>query len=251
MRRMTVLCLVFSLMAIGGLSAEETVDEIIAKNLEAKGGEEAWLALQTARMTGKMVMGGGAMEAPFSAEFKRPNKVRVEFTMQGMTAVQAYDGEVGWAIMPFLGKDKPEEMAEDQLKDVKEMAEFDGLILNYKEKGHTIELLGTEEMDGTEAYKLQVTKASGDVVTLYLDAEYYVEFKSVEKRDVQGNEMEIATVIGDYKEVGGLMFAHSMEVAMGGTPAAQVITFDKIELGIDLPDDRFTMPEVEEEPASE
>ncbi len=251
MRRMTALCLVFGLMAIGGLSAEETVDEVIAKNLEAKGGEEAWLAVETARMVGKMVMGGGAMEAPFTAEFKRPNKVRVEFVMQGMTAVQAYDGEVGWAIMPFLGKDKPEEMAEDQLKDIKEMAEFDGMLLNYKEKGHSVELLGTEEVDGTEAYKLQVTKASGDVVTLYLDAEYYVEFKSVEKRDVQGNEMEIATVIGDYKEVDGLMFAHSMEVAMGGVPAAQVITFDSVELGIELPDDRFAMPQVEDAPTPE
>ena len=78
-----------------------------------------------------------------------------------------------------------------------------------------------------------VTKENGDAVTVYLDAEYYVEFKSVEKREVQGNEMEIATVIGDYKEVGGLMFAHSMEVAMGGTHAAQVITFDKVELDID------------------
>ncbi len=251
MRRVAVMFVVCGLLAVSGATAAETVDEVIAKNIEAKGGEEAWLALQTARMTGKMVMGGGAMEAPFTAEFKRPNKVRLEFTMQGMTAIQAYDGEVGWSVMPFLGKTEPEEMGEDQLKDVKEMAAFDGLLINYEEKGHSVELLGTEEVDGTEAYALLVTKENGDAVTVYLDAEYYVEFKSEEKREVQGNEMEIATVIGDYKEVGGLMFAHSMEVAMGGVPAAQVITFDKIELDIDLPDDRFTMPEVEEAPAPE
>ena len=111
--------------------------------------------------------------------------------------------------------------------------------------------LGKEEVEGTEAWALKVTKASGDEVTLYLDAEYYIEFKSKEKREVQGNEIEFETVIGDYKEVDGLLFAHSMEIAMGGTPAAQVITIEQIELGVEIADDRFTMPEVEEEPAAE
>jgi hypothetical protein len=238
--------LLCGILIVTGAAAAETVDEIIAANLEAKGGEEAWRALETARMTGTMTMGGGeagALEMPFVIEFKDPDHFRLEFTMQGMTAVQAFDGETGWSIMPFLGKTEPEEMAEDQIKQVKNQAEFKGPLIDYKEKGHTVELVGKEEIDGTPAYKLKVTRAEGDVDYLYLDEEYYVEFKSEVTREIQGNEIKMTMDIGDYKEVDGLLFAHSMEMSVGDGPAQQVITIETIETGIDLPEDRFTMPE--------
>lgn len=246
MQRRLVLCVLCGLLVVAGQTVAETLDEVLAKNLEVRGGEDAILAVGSLRMTGTMRMGGsaaGALELPFSAEFKRPNKVRIEFTMQGMTAVQAYDGEVGWAIMPFLGKTEPEEMAEDQLKEIKDQADLDGVLVNYEEKGHTVELLGTEEVDGTPAYMLRVTKANGDVVDLFLDQEYYIEFKADTKREVQGSEVEISTVFGDYKEVDGILFAHSMEVSFPGNPAGQVITINTIELNVEIDDDRFAMPE--------
>ncbi|GAF96696.1 unnamed protein product, partial [marine sediment metagenome] len=100
-----------------------------------------------------------------------------------------------------------------------------------------------EEVDGTPAYKLRVTKANGDVVDLFLDQEYYIEFKADTKREVQGSEVEISTVFGDYKEVDGILFAHSMEVSFAGNPAGQVITINTIELNVEIDDDRFAMPE--------
>jgi outer membrane lipoprotein-sorting protein len=223
-----------------------TVEEIVASNLEARGGEENWLAVQTTKMAGTMRMTGGAagaLEVPFTVELKRPDSIRLEFTMQGMTAVQAFDGETGWAILPFLGKPDPEEMAEDRLKELRNRADIDSVLVNYEEKGHTVELLGTEEVDGTPAYKLRVTRANGDVDTLYLDEEYFVEFKVESTREIQGNEINVSTVLGDYKEVDGLLFAHSMEMSYGGSEAQQVITFTKIELGLEIPDERFRMPE--------
>jgi outer membrane lipoprotein-sorting protein len=229
----------------------ETVDEIVEMNLEARGGKDAWLAVETVKMTGKMQMGGGAagaIEVPFTVENKRPGKIRLEFTMQGMTAVQAFDGETGWSVMPFLGRTEPEEMAEDQVKQLENQADFEGMLLNYKEKGHTVELLGKEEVDGTPAYKLKVTRADGDVDVVYLDEEYYIEFKIEAKREVQGNEVEVATVFGDYKEVDGLIFPHSIEIAYGGGDAQQVITIESIELGLEIPDERFAMPEKKETP---
>lgn len=246
MQRKVILFVLCGLLALTGQALAETLDEILAKNLEVRGGEEAILAVQATRSTGTMRIGGsaaGALVVPFIAEFKRPNKVRIEFTMQGMTAVQAYDGKVGWAVMPFLGKTEPEEMAEDQLKDIKEQADFDGILVNYEEKGHTVEFLGTEDVDGTSAYKLKVTKANGDVVNLYLDEEYYIEFKADTKREVQGAEVEVSTVFGDYKEVDGLLFAHSMEMSFAGNPAGQVITIEEMDLNVEIDDDRFTMPE--------
>jgi outer membrane lipoprotein-sorting protein len=256
MQRKVILFVLCGLLALTGQALAETLDEILAKNLEVRGGEDAILAVQSTRSTGTMRMGGsaaGALEVPFLAEFKRPNKVRIEFTMQGMTAIEAYDGEVGWAVMPFLGRTEPEEMAEDRLKDIKDQADFDGILVNYEEKGHTVEFMGTEDVDGTSAYKLRVTKANGDVVDLFLDAEYYIELKAETTREVQGSEVEVSTVFGDYKEVDGLLFAHSMEMSFAGNPAGQVITIEKIELDVEIDDDRFTMPEPKatEEEASE
>lgn len=232
-----------ALIAMCGSVMAEELEDILSKNYEAIGGKEAWEAVETVKMTGNMNMGGGQMEAPFQIEFKRPQKVRLEFTIQGMTGVQAYDGEVGWSLMPFMGKTEPEEMAEDQLKDIKDQADFDGLLLNYEEKGNTIELIGEEEVEGTPAIKLKVTKENGDIVYTFLDAEYFIEFRTETTREVQGNEMQITNTIGDYKEVDGLIFPHSIEIAFGDMPAGQVITIDKIELGVEIEDSRFTMPE--------
>jgi outer membrane lipoprotein-sorting protein len=250
--------ILLSLVVVTALAAvhasAQTADEIIQQNLEAKGGEEAWLAVKSAKITGTMRMGGGAagaVEAPVVLEFKRPEMVRLEFTMQGMTAIQAYDGKVGWSVMPFMGKTEPEEMAEDQLKDIKEMADLEGPLVNYKDKGHTVEYLGVEEVDGTPAHKLRVNKANGDVVDIFIDEEYFVEFKQESTREVQGNEVKVATVYGDYKEVDGLLFAHSMEMSFGGGPAQQVITLETIELDIDIADERFSMPESATAPTAE
>jgi outer membrane lipoprotein-sorting protein len=251
--KMTVM-LLCGVALVNGIASAATVEEIVAANLEAKGGEEAWMAVETGRMQGTMRMGGGAagaMEMPFTVEFKKPHKIRLEFTMQGMTAVQAFDGEVGWAVMPFMGKTEPEEMAEDQVKQLKNQADFEGALVNYEEKGHTVELVGTEEVDGTPAYKLKVNRADGDVDYMYLDEEYYVEFKVDAQREIQGNEMTVSTVLGDYKEVDGLLFPHSMEMSFGGGEAQQVITIESIELGIELPDEKFAMPEKAEAEAAE
>jgi hypothetical protein len=150
-----------------------------------------------------------------------------------------------------MGKTEPEEMAEDQLKDIKEMADLEGPLVNYKEKGHTVEYLGVEEVDGTPAHKLRVNQANGDVIDVFIDEEYFIEFKQESTREVQGNEVKVATVYGDYKEVGGLLFAHSMEMSFGGGPAQQVITLETIELDIDIADDRFSMPVAAAAPAGE
>ena len=236
------LCLATSVPA---MAEDVSLDEIIATHIESRGGRDAMNEAKTARMTGKMAIGPG-MEAPFVINFMRPFKLRMEFELQGMKAVQAYDGETGWGIMPFLGQTEPTAMADDQLKQIKDQADFDGPLVDYKDKGHTVEYLGTVDADGTEAYKIKVTKADGDVVTTYLDTEYALEFKQESRTSIQGNEVNVVTEIGDYKDVGGLMMPHSITQTMEGAPAGQTITIDSIELNPEFEDDFFTMPEAEE-----
>ena len=162
MIRNSLLVAVCVALSLSPALAEETVDEIIAKNIEAKGGKAVMDAAKTMRMTGTMAMGGG-MEAPFTVETKRPMKMRLEFVFQGMTGIQAYDGEQGWTVMPFMGKMEPELMTGDDLKNAEEQADFDGPLVDYEKKGNTVESLGLEEVEGTEAIKLKVTLKNGDI----------------------------------------------------------------------------------------
>ncbi|MDQ6861187.1 MAG: hypothetical protein M3032_08540 [Verrucomicrobiota bacterium] len=149
------------------LSAQETkqmtVEQVVAKNIEAKGGQEALNALQSLKLTGKMIVNEGQLQLGYSETRKKPNAVRTEVSLQGMTAVSAFDGNEGWKISPFQGRKDPEKMSADDTKGLVEDAEVDGPLVNWKEKGSTVEYLGTEEVDGTQAHKLKVTRKNGDI----------------------------------------------------------------------------------------
>jgi len=222
-----------------GLSAQ-TLDQVIAKNLEAKGGLAAIRSVKSARMVGKMSTQG--IDMPFEVEWKRPNKVRSEFTMQGMTGIQAYDGKNAWMIMPFTGNSDPQPIPSEQVKSVAEMADFDGPLVDWQKKGHKAELLGKEMVEGTQAFKIRLTLASGDVQTIYIDADQYLEIKQDVKAKYGDQEIEAETLIGGYKKVGPLVLAHSMETRVRGSEGSRTITFDEIALDVPLDDSVFEMP---------
>src|SRR6266700_2779219 len=157
------------------LSAQ-TADEIIAKYVKTVGGMDKIQAVTTLRRTGKFT-GGGGFEAAVLQENKRPTKVREEFALQGMTGVNAYDGKTGWKIEPWQGKKDPEALSEEEMKQIVEDADFDDPLVNYQQKGNKVEFVGTDQVEGTDAFKLKVTLASGDVRYYYMDSDYYVPIK--------------------------------------------------------------------------
>ncbi len=179
-------------------------------------------------------------------EFTRPNRMRMEFTVQGMTGIQAYDGKTGWAVMPFMGKTEPEKMSAEDLKQIEDQADIDGPLVDYKEKGHQVEYLGKDDVEGTPAHKLKVTKKNGDVVTIYLDADAFLEIKAEGKSVRRGQEIEGETFFGDYKEVGGVIIVHSIEIKPKGMPQGQQIVIEKIEINPEIAADRFAMPPAKE-----
>ena len=239
--RIAVLTLLALLAPLTPTASAQTADELIAKNIEAKGGLAKIKAVKSMRATGKMI-GGPGMEFPFVMMNKRPKSTRMEFTFQGMTGMQVYDGKTAWMSMPFMGKKEPEVMPPDESKMIEEQADFDGPLMDYKEKGHTVELLGKEQVEGADAYKLKVTLKGGDVRTIYLDAETYLEIKVEAKRMVRGSEVEGESLMSDYKEVGGMMMAHMMESGAKGNPQRQKIVIEKIELNPEINDGLFAMP---------
>ena len=231
-------------LAASPLAAQEpTVEELIAANLEAKGGEEAWEEIETARIEGTMSF--GPQEAPFVYYWKTPNRVRIEFTVQGMTGIQAYDGESGWSYMPFMGKTEAEKMAPEDAAQIKNDADFRGPLVDPEEKGYEITYAGEDEVEGTPAYKLKVVNEDGDVSWLYLDKEYKVEIQRVDERTIRGQEVEMTTSIGDYKEVAGILMPHSHDIASSMAPEgqSQTMIFNEVELNPEISDDLFEMPE--------
>ena len=219
----------------------QTLDDVLAKYYEARGGLAKLEAVQTAKITGTMTVGPG-VDAPFTFYWKRPNKIRTEFTVQGQTGIQAFDGTSGWMYLPFMGKTEPEKMPEDVVKSVEDEADFEGPLVDWKAKGNKVELLGKENVEGTEAYKLEVTRKSGEATTVYLDADYYLEIKSEGKRTIRGQEVEFESSSGDYKAVDGLMLPFSITTKAKGAPQGQTMTFKTIELGVPVDDALFTMP---------
>lgn len=228
------------LLAVTAGAADLTVDQILAKNVEARGGAEKLRALQSVRFSGKISI--GPMEMPFTMIKKRPEMMKIEFTLQGMTGIQAYDGTSGWMVMPFMGRKDPQTMAGDELTMAKEQADFDGPLFDYAKKGHKAELLGTADVGGKPAYQVQLTTGDAIETIAYFDATSFLQVKHESKRKVQGQEITAETLLGNYQEAGGIRFPFSIVLQQNGSPAVQTITFEKAEINLTLDDAVFAKP---------
>ena len=239
MRKRTLAALALSLFSLT-LSAQ-TVDEIIAKNIKAHGGLAKLKGIQSIRMTGDF--DAGPMQAGFTQVYKRPMKIRIEASIQGLTLIQAYDGQNGWQVVPFTGKKDAEPMAADDLKNFQEQADFEGPLVDYKQKGHTVELIGKEKIEGTDVYHLKITLKNGDIRNYYLDADSFLAVKVSGKSKMQGTEVDVDSTLGDYKEVEGVLFPFSLEQHIAGGQGPTVkITIKKVELNVPVDDSAFKMP---------
>lgn len=222
-------------------ASAQTADEILAKYFQKIGGLEKLQAVKSMRTTAKF-LGGGGFEAVIVSESKRPNFVRQDFMLQGFAAINAYDGKVGWKINPFGGKKDPEALSEDEMKQIIEDSDFDGPLVDYKAKGNKVEYVGKEDFEGDEVYKLKVTLANGTVKHYFMDIDYYVPLKIETRQINRGTEFESETIFGDYKEVGGIYWAHSMESGAKGSSNKSTVIIEKVELNIPIDDARFAMP---------
>lgn len=239
--------LVVSAALIGSaVSAQDqkalTLDELVAKNIEAKGGADALHALQSIRLTGKLLINQGQIQFGYVTTKKRPGAVRTEASLQGMTSVQAYDGKEGWRISPFQGRKDPEKMSDDDVKSLIEDAEIDGPLVDWKAKQSTVDYLGTEDVDGTLAHKLKVVRKNGDVNFVYLDPDHFLEIRVLTQRTEQGAQVEVETDLGDYEKINGVFVPFSVEAGHKGDPDKQKIIIDKAEGNVAVDDGIFHFP---------
>lgn len=239
MKRLFYLALACALL-LPVASLSQNLDEIIARNAQARGGIEKLRAMKSLRITARLSQ--GSFRATFMQENKRSDKVREETIIQGMAQVQAYDGKSAWQINPFGGRRDPELMSRDDTKALILDADPDGLLIDYKEKGHKAELVGRDPVEGTDCYKIKLTLKDGDVRYYYLDADSYLEIKIETQSTVRGAVQFTDTMLGDYEQVDGIYFPFSVEQVETGTDQWLRLTVEKIEVNPPLDDSVFSLP---------
>jgi outer membrane lipoprotein-sorting protein len=225
-----------------GVLRAQTVDDIIATNLRSKGGLEKLKATNTVRMTGSVVardMTGRDLTGTMTMVAKRPNLMRRDVDIGGQRIVNAFDGSTLWMA---IGTAAPQQVPNTQNAYSAQDAEFDSVFVDYKEKGHKIELVGKEAVDGVPVYHLKVTKKGGPPQDYYLDAETSLEKKiSVTGRGPDGSQMINVTEFSDYRSVDGGMVPFVLKQRQNGTIIATT-TLDKAEFNVSVDDAFFKMP---------
>src|SRR4051794_10730918 len=231
-------------MSLAQASRAATLEDILAKNLAARGGEAKLREVKTLRLTGHVMFGGRGrvIEAPWGMVQRRPGQVRSETTVQGLTQVAAYDGKEGWTITPFGGRREAERASDDEAHALAQQADIDGPLIGWRDKGHRIEYLGTEDTDGTPAIKLRVTRNDGDIQYVYLDPDSYLEIRITTIRKIRGTEQLSETDLGGYEQVNGVWIPFAIETGNPGGPRNNRILVERAEVNVPVDDAWFKVP---------
>ena len=281
------LALASSLAAAADVSqsgAKLSAADIVDKNVAARGGLQAWRAVQTMSLSGKLGAGGNQratlqvpvsgkkrsasetaiaserpaeeVQLPFVMEVKRPRKMRFELQFNGTTAIQVYDGANGWKLRPFLNRNVVEPYTADELKTSSMQADLDGPLVDYAAKGTKIELVGMEKVEGRDTYNLKLTMKNGSAIHVWIDAQTFLEAKiEGQPRRLDGTDHPVEVYFRDYRPVDGLQIPYVLETrvlpvahtALGfrDTPVPPEKTFiEKVMVNPKLDESLFAKPEI-------
>lgn len=261
-----LVALLASLASAGTTSAVPTklsATEIVQKNVAARGGLDAWRAVQSIKMTGTMQAGGNRRPAlpvsdvrtgkempplrpaeeaqlPFVLELKRPRKMRMELQFNGQTAIQVFDGTNGWKLRPFLNRHQVEPYTAEELKSTQLQSELDGPLVDYQRKGTKVELEGIEKVAGNDAYKLKLTLANGDTQHVWIDTKTFLESKiEGSPRRMDGKYHAVATYPKDYEAANGVLIPRTLETAVDGYSEVEKIRIGQVSINPKLDDAVF------------
>lgn len=280
-------CALYSCLAGAAVDAKTapvlklTADQIVERNVNARGGLAAWRRIRSMSMTGQLDAGrertdggrtamlasphtpaerkalsrkaalgtgegtaGKIIQLPFRLDLQRPRKSRVEVQFKGDTAVQVFDGANGWKMRPFLGRREVEKFTADESRIASQQQELDGPLIDYAAKGTRVGVLGGERVDGRNTYKLKLTLKNGEVRHLWIDAQTFLDVRfEGPARHFDGKMRTVSTYFRDYKQVDGVMLPYVLETIVDGVRGTEKIVIEKIALNPPLDDTRFAKPE--------
>jgi len=201
-------------------AAAEDAQSLVARNLEARGGAAALDAIKDVTFEGRTIFPGDFEVTYKEARARLGSSAadRVDFGLQGLDIIQAYDGRQGWKVNPLQGRKDAEKMSADEARSLADEALVEGPLLAARSDGSRVDYLGREDFDGTNAYKLKVTQKDGDEFTYWLDPDTFLEIKVDETRKIRGAEQTTETELGDYEKVAGVYFPMSVESWTQGQP---------------------------------
>jgi len=227
-------------LAFAHPAAAQTVDEVIARSFEARGGLEKVKAIQSLRMSGHATVAPGN-ESPMTVEIRRPSSLRLEFSFNGTKAVQAYDGRQAWGIAP--GETQPRVLPGDAGRSLSQQTDLEGPLGDYARKGHRVVLVGRERLRGRDVFRLRLTRNDGDVEDHLIDATSYLPVLVSVERSVRGTTIRSETRFDDYRPLaGGYLWPFRLESGAAGRAERQVMQLDSVEVDPALDDARFSMP---------
>jgi hypothetical protein len=226
---------------LAGSASAQTADELVAKNLAARGGAQALGALKSVAFDGKLIFPGG-FELTYREVRTGAGNLRWDATIQGLTLVQAWDGKGAWRINPFEGRKDAEAMSGDEARAMADAASIPGQLLAARAAGASVAYLGTEELDGTLCHKLKVTQADGDEFVYLIDPDSNLEVKVTETRRIRGTLQVTENELGDYEAVGGVMFPMAIESGAPGSNQRQRLVIASATANPDAPASLFAQP---------
>jgi len=230
--------------AQAGSAAQLGVEQIVERNVAARGGLQAWRAVSTMKMTGQLDAGGTKnVRLPFTLLLKRPHKSRLEIRFDEQTALQVYDGAQGWMVRPYLGRNEVDPYTQAQLKSAAASAELDGPLIDYANKGTTIQALGTEQVEGHRAYVLKLTAKDGSSRRLWIDAASFLDLKiDGEPRVLDGRTHSVAVFYRDYRKENGVVVPHTLETVVSGIRQTHRISIERVAVNEPVDDAMFGKP---------
>lgn len=248
---------IFALTTAGAAAADVpattlSADQIVERNVAARGGLEAWRAVRTLTLSGELDAGGKKnTELPFVVKMKRPYMSRLEIRFQDQTALQVYNGIQGWKYRPFLGRDEVEPYTAEETKEAAAWASLDGPLIDYQAKGTQVAFEGTDAVEGKPAYKLKLTLRDGETRHLWIDANTFLERKiEGEPRRLDGKMHQVAIFYRDYRPEHGLAVPHTFETVVDGVRQTRKMTIDRVAINQSLDDALFAKPQITASAAS-
>ena len=227
------------LVVLPFISFGQTADEIIQKHINSIGGLDNWKKVTSIKMSGSSNMQG--VELPINITILDKKAMKVDFTYNGMTGYTIVTDKTGWMYQPFAGQTKAEVMPDEMVKQQQDGLDIQGVLIDYKAKGHKVTYLGKDDVEGTDCYKLKVSMASGKEETIYIDASNYYHIRSVEKITANGKEMEQTSSYGNFQKLPeGIVVPMSIDMGQGGP-----LTVKSVEINKPIPDGYFMPSEMD------
>lgn len=209
----------------------QSVDDVVARAIQSRGGIKRIKALNSQRLSGTISLAGGS-SGPFVVEMKRPGMMRESVTLGGKSMTRTTDGTIGWVVGSLRDLLEPQQVNAEELHNLANSADFEGPLVDYKNKGNRIELAGKEKIGKRQAYKLVIYMKNGENRIDFVDCKSYLEVKW--QGLVSGNLFE--SYFKDYRPVKGLMYAFEID------SGRQKIVLEKVEVNPKIDAARFEKP---------